>query len=1151
MCRTGIRGLGAALLCAVVGGMLLPARAGAQGSFVNFESGHVRPLALSPDGSLLFAVNTPDDRLEIYAVAAGGLTLAAEVSVGLEPVAVASRVNGSGRTEAWVVNMLSDSVSIVEIDPTNIDRSRVVRTLLVGDEPRDIVFAGPSGNRAFITTARRGQNSTVAANLTTAGIGRALVWVFDATNLGAALGGTPLTVLTLFGDTPRALAVKPDGTRVYAAVFHSGNRTTAITETTVTNNGGLPPPPPGSTANPPDTGLIVKFNPTNNRWEDVIGRNWTAQVPFTLPDKDVFVIDATANPPALLSSGGEITGVGTILFNMAVRPDNGKLYVTNLESRNNVRFEPLAAGGVQGHIAESRISIISGTTVTPRHLNPHINFSVATGSQAEIDQSLAFPMDLTFSADGQTLFATAFGSGEIAAIDTNALEAGSIGAQRVAVGQGPSGVVLDGAHDQLFVMNRIDHTISIVTNASSASRAETAVVPLRYDPSPPIAKAGRRFLYDARGTSGHGDNACASCHIFGDFDSLSWDLGDPFGTVFTNPNPFRVGNGSPFHPMKGPMTTQSLRGMADAGPMHWRGDRTGGTTGGDPLDETLAFKAFNPAFVSLLGRSAQLTAAEMQSFTDFILTLRYPPNPNRALTNVPTAAESAGETFFNNTAVDAGTLQCVFCHRLPLGTDGFSSFEGETQEFKIAHLRNAYQKVGMFAAAGDQVRGFGFLHDGSVATVFNFLQASVFNFGSGGAATTNRRNVEAFVLSFDTGLKPAVGQQVSVTAAGVNDTNVINRIDLLVARDDANDCDLVAKGVVNGEARGWVYVSGNNFRSDRAADPLISKTALRQLAATAGQEIVFTCVPPGSGTRIGIDRDEDTYFDRDELDAGSDPADPLSRPPGAPTFTPTITPTPTNTPTGAPTGTATATVTATGTATNTAPPASTPTTTATRTATSTWTATATVTVTRTISSTPTATSTRTPTPTGTETGTPTATAVIDCAGSSAITKARLIVAHNDAPAGEQKLTLTGELVLATTGPAIDPIANGLSIKVIDRTTGTTLLARQLPGGAGAPGWKGAPPRWKFTDSTGSTAQGIVSAQVRDRTARTPGLFAFKVKGKKADFRLSDDIELIVVLGGPAQGASGQCARVLFNPGLPYPKCAQSPSGTTLRCTTGV
>ncbi len=49
-----------------------PASAVAQ-SFVNFESGHVRPLALSPDGSRLFAVNTPDNRLAIFDVTAGGL----------------------------------------------------------------------------------------------------------------------------------------------------------------------------------------------------------------------------------------------------------------------------------------------------------------------------------------------------------------------------------------------------------------------------------------------------------------------------------------------------------------------------------------------------------------------------------------------------------------------------------------------------------------------------------------------------------------------------------------------------------------------------------------------------------------------------------------------------------------------------------------------------------------------------------------------------------------------------------------------------------------------------------------------------------------------------------------------------------------------
>lgn len=889
-------------------------------SFVNFESGHVRPLALSPDGGRLFAVNTPDNRLAIYTVGTASLTLAAEVPVGLEPVAVATRVNGTtGRTEAWVVNHLSDSISIVELDPADVTRSRVIRTLLVGDEPRDILFAGAAGDRAFITCAHRGQNRPGDPQLTTEGIGRADVWAFAAEALGAPLGGTPLTIVTLFGDTPRALARSVDGATVFAAVFHSGSRTTTIPQPVVDANFGLPPPPPMAPPNPPDVGLIVAFNPANNRWEDELARNWTPFVPFSLPDQDVFLIDANANPPALAGGANTVVGVGTILFNMAVRPTNGRLFVTNLDARNEVRFENFLQGnqGVQGHIAESRITVVNGTTPTPVHLNPHIDYSVPTGSLAETEQSRAFPTDLVFSSDGLTLYVAALGSRRVAVFDAGSLESGSIVADHIEVGGGPSGLALDEVRNQLYVMNRFDHTLSIVTDVDNPSlRAGGATVSLRYDPSPPEVRNGRQFLYDARTLSGHGDSACASCHIFGDMDSLAWDLGDPQGSIAPNPNPFRVGGGGPFHPLKGPMTTQSLRGMADAGPMHWRGDRTGGSSGGDPLDEDAAFKAFNPAFQGLLGRADQLTPAEMQAFTDFALTLRYPPNPIRALDNSLTPQQANGRAFFDNTVTDAGTFTCDFCHTPPLGTDGLSSIEGEPQEFKIAHLRNLYQKVGMFGVPagvpgipatgflGPQVRGSGFLHDGSISTVFDFVNNDVFfNF-----TDTSRREVEAFLLAFDTGLAPIVGQQVSVTAATVNDATIIARINLLIARDDAGDCELIAKSVVGGGARGAVYVGANQFQSDRDSENPISAATLRGLADDApGQEQVYTCVPPSSGIRMGIDRDEDGFGDRTELDAGSDPANPNSVPGGA-TPTPTVAPTPTRTATPIPTQTATPTI---------------------------------------------------------------------------------------------------------------------------------------------------------------------------------------------------------------------------------------------------
>ena len=40
--------------------------------FIAFESGPVRPMALSQDRDLLFAVNTPDNRLEIFKISETG-----------------------------------------------------------------------------------------------------------------------------------------------------------------------------------------------------------------------------------------------------------------------------------------------------------------------------------------------------------------------------------------------------------------------------------------------------------------------------------------------------------------------------------------------------------------------------------------------------------------------------------------------------------------------------------------------------------------------------------------------------------------------------------------------------------------------------------------------------------------------------------------------------------------------------------------------------------------------------------------------------------------------------------------------------------------------------------------------------------------------
>ena len=515
-------------------------------SFVAFESGQVRPLAMSPDGTRLFAVNTPDNRLEVFTIQSGTLIHSDSVPVGLEPVAVAARSN----SEVWVVNHLSDSISIVDVSSTP---PQVTRTLLVGDEPRDLVFAnGSAGERAYVTTARRGQNSPVPANLTTPGIGRALVWAFDPANLGATLTGTPLSIIELFGDTPRALAVSPDGNTVYAAVFHSGNQTTTISEGGVcdggagagacsvfgfTMPGGLPAPNTNFNGTPqPEVGLIVKFDPGSGQWLDELGRNWNNYVRFSLPDYDVFSISNTTLTPI-----SNIPGVGTINFNMAVNPMSGKVYVSNTEAINEVRFEgpgtyvtnngfkPVGEpASVIGHLHEARISIIDNMgNVTPRHLNKHINYAAVPSPAGTKNNSLATPLGMAVSSNGATLYVAAFGSQKVGFFDTTTLENNMFvpsAANHIALGGGgPTGMVLDEANNRLYVATRFDNSISVI---NTLTKTEVAHLPT-YNPEPANIVDGRPVLYDAFNTSSNGEASCSSCHVFGDFDSLAWDLGNP------------------------------------------------------------------------------------------------------------------------------------------------------------------------------------------------------------------------------------------------------------------------------------------------------------------------------------------------------------------------------------------------------------------------------------------------------------------------------------------------------------------------------------------------------------------------------------------------------------------------------------------------
>jgi DNA-binding beta-propeller fold protein YncE len=253
--------------------------------------------------------------------------------------------------------------------------------------------------------------------------------------------------------------VSPDRSKVYVGVFHSGNQTTVL-ESDI-ENGGLDKPPPkvSSDGQPqPRTGLIVKYN--GEHWRDngdpttrVDGSIWDERVRFSLPDNDLFSIDATANPPVRLASA---SGVGTTLFNIAVNPTNGKLYVSNTESLNHIRFEGPGTNSttVRGHFIESRVTVVTSNKVKPRHLNKHISsYQQDLGTADENQRSLATPTGMAISANGDTLYVAAFGSSRVGIFATAELESDSFvtdTSRQIAVtGGGPSGLVLDEARQLL------------------------------------------------------------------------------------------------------------------------------------------------------------------------------------------------------------------------------------------------------------------------------------------------------------------------------------------------------------------------------------------------------------------------------------------------------------------------------------------------------------------------------------------------------------------------------------------------------------------------------------------------------------------------------------------------------------------------------
>jgi len=738
------------------------------GTFANFESPQAHSIAVADNGNLLYAINTPNNSLSVFTLDEDGKpTLATDISVGIEPVSMALRT----QTEAWVVNHISDSISVIDLE-----LGVVTSTIQVGDRPGDIVFAGNPA-RAFVTSMTE-----------------RTVQVIDLDSHEI------VHRVHIPGNDPRTLLASVDGKRVWVAIYRSGNKTTVVPHTISPR----PPKPTNDELPPaPDQGIIVQTDDPN----------WS-KLKVELADEDVFEIDSSS-----FKISSRFQSVGTILFNLAQHPGSGDLWVANTEARNLVRFEPV----LQGHIVYNQIALLTDPQEQTQQLdlNPEFDYDIIPNPHA-VGLALAQPTDIIFDASGEQAYVTSYGTDRIGVVSkfghvTSRIEIGdSTGAETESrTKRGPRALAMHPSGDILYVMNRLSNSVSFVDLDSERVIGEVDMVDL----TPTEIRQGRGYLFDAK-LSGNGTVSCASCHVDGDRDGLAWDLGDPGGQLFNN------GSARPLHPMKGPLMTQTLKGMAGERIFHWRADRPG-------------LETFNGAFRLLMGGD-ELSVDDLATFVIYMRNISFGPNP---LDNSGSLVQRGKEIFETQLGIGKegkNRFRCIDCHSKPTGagTTGFTGLIG--QPTKAAQLRGLNERL-VFTGGDFRVNGFGYGADGSKSDLIAFL-SDAHRFGS--ISTKDQRALEAFLLAFPTETPGIVGKSLTVDVRNKDDRALQARLDKLLSAAESGNCLISVNGLLAGKRVSFQFdPADRRFHTVGGSIPAQTRSELMKAVNGADSVLTFLALP--------------------------------------------------------------------------------------------------------------------------------------------------------------------------------------------------------------------------------------------------------------------------------------------------------------------
>jgi YVTN family beta-propeller protein len=322
----------------------------------------------------------------------------------------------------------------------------------------------------------------------------------------------------------------------------------------------------------------------------------------------------------------------------------------------------------------------------------------------ELDRYFALPYGVAIKPDKSKLYVSSAGADTITVIDVQRLlrfarqRKGSFAndlsassnyvISRINVGRNPRGIVLSPDGRLLFVANRMDDSISVI---STVKDKIISTIDLGGRKELTALRLGERIFNSASfGFQKH--FGCANCHIDGTFDGMQWDLEpDGFG--------------------KDIVDNRLLEDLMGTEPFKWNGGNPDMPTECGPRTEKYFY------------RSQSYDPKELANLVTFVMSQPFSPNRYRLATSHPTAAQEHGKEIFERTVDKTGKPiaegnRCNFCHSGPKYANQKSFDVGTGKPTDRSPLVDTPQVNNVYMTAP-------YLHDGSarsleeIWTIFN------------------------------------------------------------------------------------------------------------------------------------------------------------------------------------------------------------------------------------------------------------------------------------------------------------------------------------------------------------------------------------------------------------------------------------------------